>query len=61
MAKPETYNLSVYREQNTGKIRVKGAEKIDLVAESPVDTAELAQAINAILNLLTDAGINPDN
>ena len=61
MADEDTYQLDVYREQNTGKIRVKGAQKIDLVAESPVDTAELAAAINEILNLLTDTGINPED
>lgn len=57
----ESYNLPVYREQNTGKIRVKGATKIDLVAESPVDNTEVAEAVNQILNLLTAAGINPED
>lgn len=61
MADQSTYNLSVYREQETGKIRVKGATKIDLVDESPVDTTEIAETLNQVLNLLTAAGINPDN
>jgi hypothetical protein len=60
MADETTYNLPVYREVGTGKIRVKGAEKIEPVSESPADSAELAETINAILNLLTDAGINPE-
>lgn len=54
------YSTPVYREQETGKVRVKGATKIDLVSESPVDTTEVAEAVNQILNLLTAAGINPE-
>lgn len=61
MADKDTYNLDVYREQETGKIRIKGSTEIDDVTESPVDTTEVAQAVNGILQLLRDLGINADN
>lgn len=61
MADENTYvQGSVYREQNTGKIRVKDVTKIDYVTEDSPPTEEQA-AINAILDLLTAAGINPDD
>lgn len=60
MADEKTYNLEVYREQETGKIRVKGAERIELLDESPATAASAHEAINAILELLTAVGINPE-
>lgn len=61
MADEHTYGTSVYREQGTGKIRVKGATKIEAVSESPGDAADNAAKINEILALLTSAGINPES
>jgi len=60
MADPNSYNLPVYREQDTGKIRVKGATKIEYV-ESPADASEVAAALNEVIALLTAAGINPES
>lgn len=58
----ESYQMQVYSEQNTGKIRVKGATRIDYVSDSPSPTTDdLAAAIDDILDLLTAAGINPES
>lgn len=56
----ESYQMQVYSEQNTGKIRVKGATKIEYV-ESPADVSEVADALNEVIALLTAAGINPED
>jgi hypothetical protein len=56
----ESYNLDVYREQGTGKIRVKGATKIEFT-DSPADTADIAAKLDEVIALLTAAGINPDD
>lgn len=60
MADATTYNLPVFREQGTGKIRIKGSVEIDNVAESPADAAEIAAALNLVLQLLRDLGVNAD-
>lgn len=55
------YNTSqVYREEDTGKIRIKGISHIADVAESPADAADNAVKINEILAMLTALGVNPD-
>lgn len=60
----DTYNGDVYREQGTGKVRVKASTHIaDLGTElsgSPQDLAAVEAKINAIIAQLTQAGINPD-
>lgn len=60
MANTDKSTSVVFRENDTGKIRVKGAVKIEHVTESPADAAEIAAAFNALLDLLEDAGINDD-
>lgn len=58
MADEDYFNTDVYRERDTGKIRIKGQTKIELLAESPTTTTETK--INEILALLTAAGLNPE-
>lgn len=55
-----SYNTEVYREQETGKIRVKGATKIEKF-ESGDGLPEAMTKIEQLIDLLTAAGINPDN
>lgn len=59
MADAEYSTSAVYRERDTGKIRVKGATKIEPTESGDTD-AELAAKIDEILALLTAAGINPE-
>lgn len=59
MADEHLYATPVYREVNTGKIRVKGAEKIEYT-DSPADLADVAAKLDEVIALLTAAGINPD-
>lgn len=64
MADESTYvQGTVYREQDTGKIRVKGATRIaPLDADSPTSTLqETIEAVNAMIGLLTDLGVNPES
>jgi hypothetical protein len=54
------YDISVYREQNTGKVRFKGATNVaDLVA-SPTNPEDAAAKFNDVLDLITAVGLNPD-
>lgn len=60
MAEADYSTSDVYRENDTGKIRVKGATRIEpFTLDSPPDPAE--EKINAILELLEAAGINPES
>lgn len=62
MAETDYSTSAVYRENDTGKIRVKGATKIDHVSDSPSPSVDdVAAAVDAILDLLTAAGINPES
>ena len=54
-----SYQMPVYHERDTGKIRVKGATKIEFT-DSPADTADIAAKLDEVIALLTAAGINPD-
>lgn len=54
------YPGGVYLEQGTGKVRVKAAVNIADVAASPTDVDVCAVALNDIIDLLNDLGINPD-
>jgi hypothetical protein len=61
MADSSTYvQGDVYREQNTGKFRVKGTTKIEQTSESPASLTEVETKLNAVLQLLEDFGINAD-
>lgn len=63
MADAEFSTSHVYREPDTGKIRVKGATKVDLLDEDSPPTATLddtIEKINEIIELLTASGINPE-
>ncbi len=56
-----SYQMPVYQEQDTGKIRVKGATKIGHVSGSPSPSVDdVAATIDQILDLLTAAGLNPE-
>lgn len=59
MADAEYSTSAVYRERDTGKIRVKGAEKIEYT-DSPADLADVAAKLDEVIALLTASGINPD-
>ena len=52
-------NTTVYQEKGTGKIRVKGAVRIAQYSDSPEALGGAANTCTSIVNLLTDAGINP--
>lgn len=59
MAEADYTTSAVYRERDTGKIRVKGQTRIEpFVLESPTDLT--LEKINQIIALLDAAGINPD-
>lgn len=53
------YTTDVYREINTGKIRVKGVTRIEDFGESPEALGSLADQLNLVIDLLDSAGINP--
>ncbi len=55
------YNTNVYREQGTGKLVVNGESNIAVMADSPPVLATVYTKVNAIINLLTAAGINPSS
>jgi hypothetical protein len=59
MAEADYSTSAVYRENDTGKIRVRGATKIEFT-DSPADAAEIAAKLDEVIALLTAAGINPD-
>lgn len=59
MAEAEYSTSAVYRENDTGKIRVKGATKIEF-NESGADVGDVAAKLDEVIALLTASGINPD-
>jgi hypothetical protein len=58
MADEDYINTDVYRERDTGKIRIKGQTRIEPLAESPTTAGDTK--INEILAMLEAAGLNPE-
>lgn len=54
-----SYGTDVYQERDTGKVRVKSASHIALLAAMPEDLDAVAEKMNAILDLLSAVGLNP--
>jgi hypothetical protein len=59
MADEDYQNTDVYRERDTGKIRIKSQAKIELMRNSPTMTE--SEKLDEIIELLTALGANPES